>query len=359
MRTRVKYCDALRFIAIASVILIHVLADFRDYYLINYKPNYFILTCLDTFTRMGVPLFLMFTGIFMLNDKKKYTYKEFIKKRMPKLIMPFIIISFIYYVYEMFKIKGHISIINFISLFTTNGIKYHFWYMYTIICIYLLIPYLKPFIQKLTKKDIERLILINFLMGNTLLTLMHLFSIINISMFSAFYFPNLITYINYLFLGYYLYKYKLNKKIIPILYKLTFISIILMTILDYIMTKEVRTDSFLTATSIFPFIITTYFFIFIKDNYDKLKINQKIETFFTKSASLTFYIYMFHVIVMELIKKVMMRIFVPTRFLENIIFIIIEYILTFVFSYFISIIFDKVYESIINIVVNKKSSKNT
>ena len=357
MKNRVKYCDALRFLAIASVILIHVLADFRDLYLINYKPNYFLLTCIDSFTRMGVPLFLMFTGIFMLNDKKKYSYKEFIKKRLPKLVIPFIIISFIYYIYETLKIKETFSIINFISLFTTNGIKYHFWYMYSIICIYLLIPYLKILVQRLNKKKLENLILINFIMGNVLISLMHLFSIININVLSALYFPNLIIYANYLFLGYYLYKYKINKKSKKIFYKLAFISIILMPILDYIMTKDLRTDSFLTVTSIFSFIMTTAFFIFVKDNYDKFKINEKVECFFVKSASLTFYIYMFHVIIMELIKKGMLKIFVPNRFLENMIFIVIEYILTFILSYYISIIFDKLYNKTIKLFVNIKSSK--
>lgn len=212
MKKRLKYCDLLRFIAIISIVLIHVVADSRDIYLTTDKFKYFIITCIDTFTRAGVPLFFMFTGIFMLSDKKKYTYKEFIKKRVLNLLIPFFIVSIIYYIYESYKNNMQFSILKFISLFTTNGIKYHLWYMYSIISIYLIIPFLKIFINKANKKELKNVIILCFVMGNILFTFMNIFTIINIDMFSSCYFPSFIININYLFLGYYLYKYTLDKK---------------------------------------------------------------------------------------------------------------------------------------------------
>jgi len=96
MKERVKYCDFLRFVAIVSVLLIHVFADFRDGYLLTNRTYYFLLTFVDGFTRTGVPLFFMLTGIFMFRSKKEESYSDFIKKRLSKLLIPFLIISIFY-----------------------------------------------------------------------------------------------------------------------------------------------------------------------------------------------------------------------------------------------------------------------
>lgn len=79
-QTRIKYCDALRLIAIISVVMIHVLAEYRDVYVGNNSLYYGIVTFFDSLTRAGVPIFFMITGAFMLSRKDKLQYSEFLKK---------------------------------------------------------------------------------------------------------------------------------------------------------------------------------------------------------------------------------------------------------------------------------------
>lgn len=355
-KNRIEYCDLLRFIAIISVVLIHVLADFRDYYLIYNKSYYLILTFIDSITRAGVPIFFMLTGIFMLNSKKDENYKDFLKKRIPKLIIPFFIISIIYYIYETLKSNKTLSIINFINLFTSDNIKYHFWFMYSIILIYLLIPFLKKLIQSLKKEELRNLITIIFI--SNILTLVKAISQkYDLNLLNGFIYPNIIIYTNYLFLGYYLFKYDFPQKYKKTLYIIAIISLIIMPIGDYFLTKDFRQDNLLVASSPFAFILATALFTFIKDNYNKLKLKSKQKKFLSYTSNIIFYIYMMHVIVMEIVKKLLFNFINPNRFIISNMFIIIEFILTFIISYIISILLNKIYNKTESIIKKKMSSK--
>lgn len=341
-KNRVEYCDLLRLIAIISVVFIHVFADFRDYYLITNKNYYFILTLLDSFTRAGVPIFFMLTGVFMLNNNKDEKYSSFLKKRIPKLVIPFFIISIIYYIYEMIKINKEVSLIGFINLFTSNAIKYHFWFMYSIILIYLILPFLKKMIQALNKTQLKNLIIIIF--TSNILSIIKVFSnLFNLNLFSGIIYPNLIIYINYLFLGYYLFKYDISKKYKKNIYLLAIISLIIMPIGDYVLTNNLRADNLLVAISPFPFLVATALFILIKDNYQKMKLNIQTKKFMSYTSNIIFYIYMIHVIVMEIVKKCLLRFINPDRFIVAGGFIVIEFILTFAISYILSMLLNYLY----------------
>ena len=87
-KERVKYCDSLKAISIILVILIHILAIYRDMYINTNKVYYFILSFADSFTRIAVPMFFMITGIFMLSKPPEKSYKIYLKKRLLKLIIP-------------------------------------------------------------------------------------------------------------------------------------------------------------------------------------------------------------------------------------------------------------------------------
>lgn len=347
MKSRVKYCDALRLFAILSVIAIHIFASFRDKYLILNQTYYFILTFFDSLTRTGVPLFFMITGAFMLSDKKEIPYKEFIRKRLPKLIIPFIIISFIYYINECFKIHGKVSLIMYLKLFTSGQIKYHFWFMYVIIIIYIFIPFIKKLVQNIDKKNLRDLIILIFVFGNVLGTI-NLYTVkYNLFSLSNFILPDLIKYINYVLLGYYVFNFDINKKSRKVIYILSIICIILIPVADIIFIDNNRNDVILNAPSMFPFIPSIGIFIYFKNNYSKWEIPDKIQKFISKSSPLIFYIYMVHVIVMEKIFEKIYKFYIPNRFIEDILLIIISFVIVFFISYIISYIINKIIDKII------------
>ena len=139
--------------------------------------KYAILTFFDSLTRVAVPMFFMITGSFMLSNKKNEKYLEYIKKRIPNLFIPFFLISIIYYMVNQYNLKENLSIIDFVGLFTTGNIKYHFWFMYTIIMIYMFIPFIKKLVQNISKKELITLINLIFIFGNVMSFLSIIFNI--------------------------------------------------------------------------------------------------------------------------------------------------------------------------------------
>ena len=343
---RVKYCDFLKGLSIILVILIHIFSTYRGIYFEENKVYYFILSLGDSFTRIAVPSFFMITGIFMLSKNYNESYKQYFFKRMPKLIISFLIFSIIYYVYETRKASGEYSLLYFLQTLTTyGGFKYHLWFMYEIIRIYLFIPFISILVKNITRKKLANLIILIYILGN-IGVFAQMFSYkYEYNLLSGLPLSSLAICINYLLLGYYLYNNDISKKSRKRIYILGLISIILMPIFDMIYIGETRSgDDFIyTVSSIFPIFIAMATFVFFKYNYERLHISKKIENMMSKIANNSLYIYLVHVIVVEYITNFIMEHFDVHNFFITIIAIIITLPLATVASYIASIIINYIY----------------
>ncbi len=351
IKERVKYCDSLKAISIILVVLIHILAVYRDLYLgIGHMVYYFLLSFADSFTRIAVPMFFMITGIFMLSKPPEKSYKIYLKKRLPKLIIPLIVFSIVYYIYENIEAGENLSILNFFQLLTSSGdVRYHFWFMYEIIKIYLLLPFLEIMIKNISKNALRNLIILIFIIGNFISFISGITNRLDINLFGGLSFSRTAMCINYLFLGYYLYKYPVNKKVKILIYIGAILSIIILPIADLFLVGDVRNDQFFVITSIFPILPTIAVFLLFKEHYDKWNIMQKLEPITNRLAKQSIWIYLTHVIVMELLQKYLP---VPQRFLSVIILTVVLLILTVAISYILAIVLDWLYKKIFQRKVN-------
>lgn len=342
---RVKYCDNLKAISIILVILIHILAIYRDMYLANNNMlYYFILSFADSFTRVAVPMFFMITGIFMLNKEPEKSYNVYIKKRLLKLLIPLIVFSIIYYLFENIEAGNKLSTLTFFQQLTSSdGARYHLWFMYEIIKIYLLIPFLYVMINNLNKKSLKNLIILLFIMGNLIQFIELMTNRYNINLFSGIPFNRTTICINYLFVGYYLYKYDLKSKTRKIIYVGAILSLIALPITDLFFIDGMRNDLLFVATSVFPILPTLALFLIFKNNYHKWNIMKKVEPITSFIAKQSLWIYLIHVIVMELLMKYLPF---PQRFISVIISIALILSLTVIISSGLAIIFDWSYKKI-------------
>lgn len=90
---RIFYFDALRALAIISVIFFHVFlllkyAVYPDYARIP-SLNWFLTDFMGTFFRCGVDLFLMLSGALSLG--RVWEIKPFLAKRLPRIVYPFVL----------------------------------------------------------------------------------------------------------------------------------------------------------------------------------------------------------------------------------------------------------------------------
>lgn len=171
---RIKYVDALKFIAIFSIILLHISYIWGNTMMCGEKFNN-----IREIVRFGVPLFLMVTGMLTLN--REIDLELFFKKKFVRIVYPlvfFFIIAFICHVYS-----------NFLTVY---------WYCWMVIGVYLAIPILNIFIKHANEKEMKYFILM-FLLSSLIYTLAQHFGLKLALDLDFFIGPA-----SYLILGYYL-----------------------------------------------------------------------------------------------------------------------------------------------------------
>lgn len=117
---RLGWIEWLRLIAILMVIELHVLARPLQGYPATDSTLWLVANIVDSFSRVCVPLFFLISGYLTLG---RYTnWQEFYKKRLVGIVLPF---AFWWLCY--FLLEGNID-------------KYHYWYMWAILPIFLAVP---------------------------------------------------------------------------------------------------------------------------------------------------------------------------------------------------------------------------
>ncbi|MBI3520292.1 MAG: acyltransferase family protein [Bacteroidetes bacterium] len=198
---RELWADYLRAIATVSVIFVHVSSDAVVSYNNGSSFVWWIGNIYDSTFRFCVPIFVMLTGSLLL--PKEIEIRDFLKKKLFRIIFPLVFWSIIYILYSL---SVTISNGDPITLHDTGkdifekimkGSSFHFWYVYMIIGLYLFIPIIGKWVRNCSEKEILYFLVI---WGCTLFFNLPIISKlkpnINLSYFSG--------YLGYLILGYYL-----------------------------------------------------------------------------------------------------------------------------------------------------------
>lgn len=95
----------------------------------------------DSISRWGVPILVMISGSLFLS--RDISLERLYKKNILKLVIVFIIWSLCYS--SIFNIIVSYSLKNFISAFIKG--HYHLWFLYMIIGLYMITPFLRKIIE--------------------------------------------------------------------------------------------------------------------------------------------------------------------------------------------------------------------
>lgn len=151
MRTREKNLDHLRIIAAFLVVMLHVCVRPTVINIHQNSLDFTIANLYNGITRIAVPIFVLLSGAFLLENEKNGSYIFFYKKALKKVVLPTFISSFIYFYYAILlniiqslilpnKSTGALNF-NPISILKWPSF-YHLWYMYMIIGLYIVVPLL-------------------------------------------------------------------------------------------------------------------------------------------------------------------------------------------------------------------------
>ena len=267
--------DILRIFAFVFIVMLHTLN--RQYGLAVWMSGYAVIS-------IGVNLFIMISGYLLLDRTE--TVKEFFRKRFFSILPLFIIFNIIYiYFYNH----------SFITIKKISAP--HFWYIYMILGLYLLTPWLRKVLQYAEKETFYVVVL--WFLCNVLNPYMQFFKFPKIP-FS--HFP-ITGFIGYYILGYYLKKYRYKLEKIPFICVIgVYITGFLISVLStkyVLVTTGNRISDFFDKNSLGTFFMSVSFFIFwIKFNF---KNRNKVIRMISDS---TYFAYLIHIIILHYVIKI-------------------------------------------------------
>ena len=143
-KPRVKELESIRAIAFIATVFRHSLAGF----IYDGKMDLFtssVACLLLSIARFGTPTFLFVTGFVLLYNYETLPYGEFIKKRLTKVVIPYVLWSGIYLAF--LKIASRQAWGNFSENLSTlanhiirGSASYHLWFIIMILQFYILFP---------------------------------------------------------------------------------------------------------------------------------------------------------------------------------------------------------------------------
>ena len=316
--------DILKCIAISMVLFIHIVAS----ELYNYGKisgnRWMMANIADSFSRMCVPIFVMVSGFFLL--RKDEDVKIFFKKRFAKILPKFFVYSVIFFIFtiifkdvkdnELFSVffrkstyKTIISIFfqkesynNFFSNFFQGKIYYHLWYIYMILSLYLITPFLRKVVAKIDRRSINYLVFI-WIIFMILVPFLNVIFKKNIKIYSP-----VGQYVGYFLIGYLLAE-----------------------------SSGKFFDYFYDYHSVSVFIATVFLYDYIVNIFDGEKVLGKVKGIIKPVSAKTYDIYLIHPIFLFFCERIL-----KSR-MNYFLYIIITFLIVFLLSFFTSEILDRIY----------------
>ena len=293
---KIQYLNILRVISMLFVILLHCIKDYIVSVGLFNTKTWWACNVVNSLVRSGVPLFFMISGFLLLSSEKTANFAVFYKKRLVRVLIPFFCWNIIYFVYYSFANGEGIDLVKFFRELVYNGSAYHFWFVYTMVGIYLLMPFLKRIVDNCSTKQLIWFFVLAIFAGT-------IRPFINICLGTDIYIFNVLLdgYIGYFLLGYILGKIDLSKRTKTLAYIGGIAGMFIGVAGNFLFSsKDGLNLLFNGGYMINHFLCAAAIFVFFKGR--KPIENIKISNFIEKVSTLTFAVYLMHVLVLDVLQ---------------------------------------------------------
>ncbi|CEO32986.1 acyltransferase [Paraclostridium sordellii] len=340
-KERILYYDLIRTIACFLVIVNHTIWMFGAY---NKLPmfTWIVSDALFFIAKMAVPLFIMLSGALLLD--KEESYKHLAIHKVFKMTFILLVWSLIYATYAKHSILTFGDIFREIKAIIKQPISIHLWYLYMLIGLYIITPFLRKMIKNFTDKDFIIFIII-WILYSTLLPFIGLFKSFEFSKYLAI--PFFSGYIGYYIAGFYLDNIEINKNKIILSVIIFFTGLIISTYITFIMSKVKGTTYMgLDNVRMFPIMLMSLsFFLIVKNLGEKIheRLNkEKTKRIIVNISSATFGIYLIHTLLNRMLGNSPLYNIIFSDNINPILGLVIYDILIFLLSYIIISIIRKI-----------------
>lgn len=204
MRNRHDGLDFLRVCATFAVVWLHVSAT-----VVTRNPDsssfiWWAGNISDSFSRWCVPVFVMINGALALSSAEVLSPVEYIKKRTRRLLPPLVFWSIFYILFQIATNDAY-GVKYAAKSILLGTPYYHLWYLYMIIGLSFLTPYLHKLVTVLSRDALRLLILVGLMVVGI--------EFMSLESRHLTFLPESISYVPYFLAGYYLLNYTAAVKV--------------------------------------------------------------------------------------------------------------------------------------------------
>lgn len=304
IQNRSIYHDLLRIFASFAVICIHVCANSATWeqHLFS-SSDWAVANVFNSLSRFAVPIFVMLSGSFMIERYTEGSLKKLYSKNILRLVTAFVFWSGIYVAYNIIGklfFDQPLNIKALLYLFIQG--KFHLWFIPMLIVLYAITPLVK---QLCANESCARYFVIiacipivfNFInFCITIEPIDYLFKNAGFQFVSG--------YTVYYILGHYLTKYDICKKYRISIYIAAVTSLIITVLVSHHHYNSGHTEQHYVFEYLSPpvLLISIAVFLFFKYAVSKIRFREQTQKFIVKLSSLTFGIYLSHIVFTEILK---------------------------------------------------------
>ena len=210
---RLAYADLLRVTAMLAVIVLHLAGSQLGNVPVG-SVEFHVLNAYGGLTHWCVPVFVMLSGMFLLDPKHNLSPSKLVFGHILRLAVALLVWGTAYALEAQIRVSG----LSWQSLWTAfyqvllGKTQFHLWFLYMMIGLYLITPILRAFVRGASRGDFHWFFLLVFLFASVLPTLLRLRPSQTIRLWVNNLDIHLVLgYVGYYVLGYYLKNYTLNR----------------------------------------------------------------------------------------------------------------------------------------------------
>ena len=286
--------DFIRISACILVILMHT----SSIMFFKFSENWSICVAYNALTRSAVPLFFMLSGYFLLN-KRIESIPLFYITRLHRILFPFFIVLIIYYI-KLCVFQNEMSSHDFIVKSLTGKIPrgHHFWFIYTLVGVYITLPFFSYFFNTPQGMRFIKVYLVIWCISCVCFPIFEKLHWVSFNIFKSFRFDFFSEYTGYLLLGGVISRIKCKNTSSLAWFGLYIFASFLIFISTYLYSHYIQKPSaiFIYENPLVLMQSVGFFLAFMDLNYSN-KVTGKF-------AELSYWIYLIHILLLDQIKKI-------------------------------------------------------
>lgn len=300
---RTEY-DILRILAIFAVVMIHVVGN--TFFPMTQTDSLWWnkLNILDGSVRWGVPVLLMISGTLFLDPQKEVSVQTLYGKYILRILTAFLFWSVLYAVAGYLQFPRELDLLHYaIDCFVSVALKprYHLWYIYAIIGLYMITPLLRLIVQHATDSLLRYWMVLMYIFGLVVPALLKI-DVVDTLFGTAVSYTHLDFlggYVFYYVIGYYISTRKVKHE--GVVYMTGFLSYVFSIVATtYLSARNSSTVSVYENLSptIAPSSIAV--FVFFKERVSAWNFSEKWRNRLKKGSEYMFAVYLMHDLILQL-----------------------------------------------------------